>query len=229
MPQVLSNIGGIFTGGGNNGGDNGGEGALSKIAPFASIGAGFLGNWLANRHYNSVQDAYMNLLKNYRNLSPAEVSAGIRSMVQPLNMGLQQSVGNAVQGQLASRGLSQAPGIYEATLAQALAPYAQQNLQNAQQAYFQMKGLPLNVQFPWGSVQRPQPFDISGAIQNIMNGAGDPGLTLHLPGTPSMPDPTPPFAGWPTGVIPGLPPAAGPFNGGSPAFDPTNWGAGGIG
>lgn len=135
----------------NNGG--GLTGFLKGVAPYAGLGSaglGVLGNIQANRSRNAVLDAEMARMNAYNKLTPAQVSSGISALEQPLSSNLLHSVGNAVSGQLAERGLSQAPGIQAQALAQGLAPYQLQEQQLAQQAFFQKLGLPIQAQ--------PSPF-----------------------------------------------------------------------
>lgn len=138
-----------------NSGSNGGglAGFLKGIAPYAglgSAGAGIIGNVQANNARNSVLSAEMNRMNAYNKMTPADVVKGITSLEQPLSSNLTHNVGNVVSGQLAERGLSQAPGIQAQALAQGLAPYQLQEQQLAQQAFFQKLGLPISAQ--------PSPF-----------------------------------------------------------------------
>jgi len=138
-----------------NSGDNGGglAGFLKGIAPYAGLGtagAGLIGNIQANNARNSVLSAEVNRMNAYNNLTPGQVASQITQLEQPLSSNLINSVGNVVQGNLAQRGLSQAPGIQAEALAQGLAPYQLQEQQMAQQALFQKLGLPIQAQ--------PSPF-----------------------------------------------------------------------
>ena len=138
-----------------NSGNNGGglAGFLKGIAPYAGLGSagmGVIGNIQANNARNSVLSAETNRMNAYNKLTPAQVAQGITSLEQPLSSNLTKSVGNVVSGQLAERGLSQAPGIQAQALAQGLAPYQLQEQQLAQQAFFQKLGLPISAQ--------PSPF-----------------------------------------------------------------------
>jgi hypothetical protein len=128
-------------------------GFLKGIAPYAGLGSsifGTVGNIQANNARNSVLSAEVNRMNAYNRLTPAQVSTGISQLEQPLSSDLLHNVGNAVSGQLAERGLSQAPGIQAEALAQGLAPYQLQEQQMAQQAFFQKLGLPISAQ--------PSPF-----------------------------------------------------------------------
>jgi len=137
-------------------------------------------------------------MNRYNRMTPAEVVQGITSLEQPLSQNLIHNVGNTVQGQLAERGLSQAPGIQAQALAQGLAPYQLQEQQMAQQAFFQKLGLPISAQpSPFGPF--PQTTNTSqlwqALAQRFMGGGGggqpsqisEPGLINAL---------------WPSGLTP---------------------------
>jgi hypothetical protein len=108
-----------------------------KLLQTGIAGAGTAGNIMQQVKANQYRDFVMSLLGN-----PAKLAALVSKIQQPLNRGLEQSVGNQVQGDLASRGLSQAPGIFAASESQALAPYEQQNQNTALNAIMQALGLP---------------------------------------------------------------------------------------
>lgn len=112
--DALSGIGNFFK---NN---------YKTVVPAALAGTGFLSNYLNARKYNSRSDFINDLIKD-----PNKFNAYVRSFERPLNAGLTQSVGNQVQAYLGERGLSQTPGITSDVLAQALAPFVQQNQSRA--------------------------------------------------------------------------------------------------
>ena len=173
-------------GGGSTGGTSGGSGAggfIQKFLPWMLAGsgvAGTIGNIEANQARNAVLSAEMARMNAYNKMTPAQVVQGITSLEQPLSQNLIHNVGNTVQGQLAERGLSQAPGIQTQALAQGLAPYQLQEQQMAQQAFFQKLGLPISAQpSPFGPF--PQTTNTSqlwqALAQNFMNkGGGGPNL-----------------------------------------------------
>jgi len=76
-------------------------------------------------------------------MTPQQLTQMVLSAQQPLSAGLTQAVGNTVQGDLASRGLAESPGIFATTESQALAPFYQQNQQAAQNQVLQQLQLPL--------------------------------------------------------------------------------------
>jgi hypothetical protein len=133
---------------------------LSGIAPLLSGGSAIAGtgaNLLQDVKKDQYQNYVMNLLKN-----PQALAAMVAKLQQPLNNGLTQSVGNQVQGNMAERGLSQAPGVFAGAESQALAPFYQQNQSTATQALLQALGLPPST---FGS-----PINTSGAWQGFLKG-----------------------------------------------------------
>lgn len=118
-------------------------GSTVENNPLKSVlaGAGGLETLLAEKKKQDILNRYMNLANN-----PAASEAKIRSMTQPLDQALTQSVDNSVQGYLGERGLSESPQISEAVLAQTLAPYAQKNTDAAIQEYYDSLGLGLNAE-----------------------------------------------------------------------------------
>lgn len=140
-------LGGVMNLFGSAGGSAGGANPLMSLI---SGGAGGVGNILANITRNNVLQQQMDLTKKYANLTPAEVTSGIKGLEQPLSSGLTQGVGNVVQGEAAERGLSQSPGVFGTMLSQALGPYQLQEQQMATDAFFKQLGLPIS--------SRPSPF-----------------------------------------------------------------------
>lgn len=116
----------------------------------ALAGSGSIGNILANRSRNQVLSKEMAQMQALTNLTPDAMMKGINALKTPLSSNLVSSVGNTVQGNMASRGLSQAPGIFAQAMGQGLAPYELQSQQMAMDAYFKKLGLPISA--------RPSPF-----------------------------------------------------------------------
>lgn len=150
---------------------------MSKLLPLllgGSAVAGTVGNIGANRARNQVLSKEMGQMDALSKLTPDQIVKGIAAIQQPLSKSLVSGVGNTVQGQLAERGLSQAPGIYASSLSQALAPYQLQEQQLAQQAFFQKLGLPISARpSPFGPF--PQQTNSSQAIQALMQRFMTPG------------------------------------------------------
>jgi hypothetical protein len=169
-------------------------GAMKAIQG-GTLAAGEAGNILEEKKRLDYQNFVMGLLKD-----PAKLAAMVAKVQQPLNRGLTQEVTNQVQGDLASRGLSQAPGIIATTESQALSPFYQQNQSTALNAVLQSLGLPAGT---FG-----QPANL-GPIMSL--------FSKPLPST-SGPAPTPgltPPAS--SGGSSYVPPVSGPD-------DPSNWG-----
>lgn len=75
------------------------------------------------------------LQQNLQN--PNWVAAQIAKLRVPLSKSLKNEVGRGVQAQMQEAGLGQAPGLFRQALAEALAPYQQEQTQNAQSEYEQ--------------------------------------------------------------------------------------------
>lgn len=167
MTQVLGKIfgGQVQTPGQDPGmGGSPSGGWLGSIAPLALAGSGIMGtigNFLGNRARNQVLSKEMAQMDALQKLTPAQIASGISSLQAPLSKNLTNAVSNQVQGELATRGLSQAPGIYAASLGQGIAPYQLQMQQLAQDAYFKKLGMPIQA--------RPSPF---GPFPNQTNTTG---------------------------------------------------------
>jgi hypothetical protein len=145
MPDSLGQLGGLFGGGGSGGGGSGGGGSTAGTAVSGGLaGAGAIGNLLTSLLSGGVTSGLNKQLKSIEGMSPAQFSSMVTSAEGPINAGLVQSVGNRVQGDLASRGLSQAPGIFASEEAQALGPIEQQNYQVALEQTLAKLGLPLS-------------------------------------------------------------------------------------
>ena len=136
MPDVLGKLGGLFGGGG---GSTAGTAVSGGLA-----GAGAIGDLLTSLLSGGVTSGLNKQLKSIEGMSPAQFTSQVQSAEGPINAGLVQSVGNQVQGDLASRGLSQAPGIFASEEAQALGPIEQQNYQVALEQTLAKLGLPLS-------------------------------------------------------------------------------------
>lgn len=151
------------------------------------MGAGEVGNIIEAKKRLDYQNFVMNLLKN-----PQQLAAMAAKIQQPLNNGLVQSVNNQVQGDMAARGLSQAPGIFAASESQALAPFVQQNQQTAMNAVLQSLGLPA------GTFSQPSSM---APLMSLFSKPLLPAQTSTNPGlTPSSSDN--PFP-WETGGVNG--------------------------
>ena len=121
-----------------------------------ALAGGEIGNILEQQKRSQYQNYIMGILKD-----PAKLAQMASKVQQPLNNGLTQSVNNQVQGDMASRGLSQAPGIFAASESQALAPYIQHNQDTAMAAVLQSLGM------PQGTFSPPQ--NLSGGMSTFLN------------------------------------------------------------
>lgn len=132
MSSVLSSIGGLF----------------SKGAAPVSLGLGEIGNLLAGHAQSSALSkaeaplpGYQAQLQQLLATTPAQEAQQASAIQQPLNQNLVQTTQNTVNADLASRGLSESPGISAATESQALAPFEQQNYDTALSTVAQKLGL----------------------------------------------------------------------------------------
>lgn len=133
--EALGSIGSFF-------GSPAGQG-IGKLASLGTTGLGLYSNISAENQRGDELNYLKNSQNALTNLTPAQLSAKVSQAQQPLNSALVQGISNQVSGNLASQGLSEAPGIQASTLAQALAPYQQQNQQAALQLVMQQLGLPI--------------------------------------------------------------------------------------
>jgi hypothetical protein len=131
MPQALSSLGGLFGGGGTP--------SWLKLLLGGLAGGGEIGNLLADRQRASL----LNKENAWANLTPQQLAAKVSAATKPLDAGLTQAVGNTVQGQMGERGLAESPGVYSATLSQALAPYYQQNQATGLDLIMKQMGIPV--------------------------------------------------------------------------------------
>lgn len=115
--------------------------AITKLGEIGTAGAGLYGNLSGERQAQKERDY---LTKQQNTLAdPTALANKVAAATQPLNRGLVESVGNQVSGTLAEQGLGQAPGIQGTVLAQALAPFEQQNQATALQLVMKQLGLPI--------------------------------------------------------------------------------------
>lgn len=133
MSEILGKVGGLFTGGN-----------LGKTLSVAPVALGEIGNLVTSAQRGGQIDALTKQENAISSLSPAALTAMVRSAQAPISQGLRNDVGNSVQADLAQRGLAQAPGIFATTQEQALAPFEQQNYQTALQQTLVKLGLPLD-------------------------------------------------------------------------------------
>lgn len=131
MPGAFSALGNIFS--------NPNTGAAISGA---TLGMGEIGNLLAGRQQQQEANAVKAQQDKIANLSPQQLSQMVNSAEKPIDKSLIESVSNTVGGDLAQRGLAQAPGIFAQSESQALAPYVQQNYNTALQQVLAQLQLP---------------------------------------------------------------------------------------
>ena len=159
--------------------------AIKPIASVALPAAGLVGNLLGQQKqnaYTSNQTAYQQYLQSLAK-NPAQLSSMVNQATLPLSGALVQGVNNQVQGDLASRGLSQAPGIFASTEEQALAPYLLSQQDQARQQVLQSLGLGQGQQ---PGAQFPQPQNMTLALQQALGT-----LTKQQGGTQAQPQQLP--------------------------------------
>lgn len=167
--------------------------SLLKAGEIGMTGAGLVGNIMNERARSG---EISNLQKAEKTLAdPTKLSAEVRAATQPLNAGLVQDVSNQVSGNLAERGLAQAPGIQATELATALAPYQQQNQQTALALVLKRLGLPLEyAQTILAGF--PQNSNLAPLLALLQKGGGssssgvDPQALFDLFNTPRSPQDT---------------------------------------
>lgn len=117
--------------------------AFGPIATGSLAGLGEVGNLIGGIQSQKELSAEQKQRDYVNNLTPAQLSQMAISGEAPINQSLLQNVRNDVQGDLASRGLAQSPGLFTAEESQAIAPIEQANYQTSMNALLQKLGLPL--------------------------------------------------------------------------------------
>jgi len=114
-------------------------GAIQSLLKIATplIGAVGTGGGI----WNNIQNAqYQNKLRSLAQ-NPAKMMAYAKGFEQPLQAGLLKGVENQTQGYAAERGLATSPQIQQALVSQAIAPYLQQQQNQALDAAYKSLGL----------------------------------------------------------------------------------------
>lgn len=196
MPQAISAIVPFLTGGTAGGASPN----WMKLLLGSMTGAGEIGNILADRKRAEL----LSQENKWASLTPQQLSAKIAAATQPLSAGLTQSVGNVVQAQMGERGLAQAPGIYSASLASALAPFYQQNQDTALNAILRQMGIPIQE-----AALLPGTTDMGGLLKMLISsfskpsGGGGSGSPVDWSAVPdiTMPDTTVSSSGGSAGAL----------------------------
>lgn len=184
--EAISSIGSLFSSAGSAIGSSTMP-LWQKIAGLGAGGTGTIGNILASNKRNQALQQELDVQKQLMGLTPSAMAAGASQLERPLSAGLTSSVGNAVQGYLAERGLSQAPGIQATTLAQGLAPFKMQEQQLAMNAFLQKLGLPAQAAARF--LPTPGSIDLSKLFQGLFS-RPDPSATSPSTAFTGAPQPT---------------------------------------
>ena len=224
MSELLENIASKFPATSANPTAMGGVGDLLKAG---TGGAGLLSNIMTGIKSSEISgdmQKQMKLLMSYL-ANPAALATKANSMTAPLNAGLVQNVGNATQAQLAQRGLSSSPAQAGAIMSQSLAPFEQQNQQDAMRAVMQLLGLPIQA---GAAAKAALPGQANlGALWNLFQPQKmpQPGVVNNAPST--LPNLSDTGAGWPGSFLGPTPSPEGgvPFNFGynSPSADQSGF------
>lgn len=203
----LAQLAKVFTGGGKPasgipgvpnipgipaGGTGGGGPLWQQVLLGSMFGTGELGNILEGVKQSKLQSQQADYNKYLTALvkDPAQISKMATAEAAPLSQALTQALNNNVQGDLAQRGLSQAPGIFAASETQAQAPYIQQNQNTALQAVLQQLGLPVSSMASAATNFRP-PTDLSGLLgQFLKSFPNKTSVPQQAPTTPGITFPT---------------------------------------
>lgn len=167
--------------------------AITAILPFVTAGtagAGLVGNIMSSVQQGNVAGE----AEHNAHLTPAQLGTMVSGATVPLDRSLINAVNNQVQGDMASRGLAEAPGIFAASEGQALAPFEQANQDRALQLVLAKLGLPAStlaaLRSGGGGMANLSPL-LQMIMKQFPGGAGSsPGATPpFFPSTQSGPSP----------------------------------------
>jgi hypothetical protein len=182
MSGVLGSLGGIFK-------------TAAPALGGVTAGAGLIGN-IINSITRGKQISNLESAENkFANLTPEKLAGLVSRAEQPLDASLVQNITNLTQADMASRGLSQAPGIFAAEESQTLAPYKLQEQQNALQLIMKQMGLP--IEYADAILRSVGPnADISRILAMLMNQnnpapGGGGGGGNQVPNTSGIPSSVP--------------------------------------
>jgi hypothetical protein len=157
--------------------------SLTSLIPLLSGGAS-LASAGSNLYQGYENQQYQDKLRSLAQ-NPAQLQQYEQGFVQPLNAGLTAGVANQAQAYAAERGLGQSPGPSQEILAQAIAPYVQQNQQQGYSNALQALGLgggaqPQNTQAGLTQLAAGlKPFGQLGQGSSAAPVAGDPNAQLN--------------------------------------------------
>jgi len=155
--------------------------AIAKVLPILGAGAGgagLIGNILSSMQQGRVASE----AEHNAHLTPAQLGTMVSGATAPLDRNLINTVNNQVQADMAQRGLAEAPGIFGATEAGAIAPFEQANQDRALQLILAKLGLPASTLMALRSGGGGN-ANLSPLLQMIMK---------NFPGK-TTPGPTPPI------------------------------------
>lgn len=148
---------------------------MTSINPaLAAAGTGFnifsgIQNLQSEQQQKANQSYISNLLK-----SPSATANAAAAYTQPLTAGLTDAVTNQAQGALAERGLGGSPAAVSSDIAQAIAPYVQQNQTTGLNALMQSLGILGNTKAP----QIPT-LNLSGILKQLNTQNQDPNANAN--------------------------------------------------
>jgi hypothetical protein len=172
MSDLIANIGGFF---------KSAAPALTGI----TAGTGLVGNILNSIQRGNEVGKLQSAEKKFESLTPEQLSSLVTRAEQPLGQDILQNVGNLVQADMGTRGLSQAPGIFAATETQAIAPYKLEQQRMALELVMKQLGLPIEyAQAILSGMGGPS--NISPLLQLLMKGKGDSTTTASNATSPSI-------------------------------------------
>ena len=174
---------------------------ISPIASLATGGMGLLGNLTGGKQQNKIlgqqqqmqSQAFNNLqnqLNKWSSMTPAQMAQGVNQMVPTLQANLVRSVAAQTDPATAESGLAGSQGALQNNLGLALAPYQQQNQQQALQGYEWLGQLPTQIAGTQGNLIQnmgqflQQPTGGSGALfgqglQGLLGALGGGGTGLQ--------------------------------------------------
>lgn len=173
-PNLLARIfgaGGMPTAGGGSGAPGVGGIGLSQILQLLSaLGSAGYGT----KELEAIQTLFQNQQRAAANaMNASKISERGAAATLPINRELAYTVDQAADANSANAGMAQSPGAVAAARAQALAPFAQQNLEMG------MENARFGFPFQW-QTQPPNYLSVLGQLNQLGLGSGGGG-TFSLP------------------------------------------------
>ena len=142
--------------------------SLTSLLPAITAG-GQIASGASNIYQGYENQQYQDKLRSLAQ-NPQKLNAYEQQFVQPMNAGLTQGVENQAQGYAAERGLGESPALTQEIVAQAIAPYIQQNQQSGYSSALQALGLGGGA----------QPSSTSAGLSQLFSGLGGLGSQASL-------------------------------------------------